>query len=134
MQEIPISFNLEGTIKIDGDSVTLTLNPAQITIQVPKKQTRMSLIKGQTVFDIVLRSAQLIVKSTGQNRFTAADIFHEALKKHPDMKRNSCVAHVIASAPNHPSYDHFGTKKNYFKFLGDGNYKLENHYLSADDR
>jgi hypothetical protein len=48
------------------------------------------------------------------------------------MKRNSWAGHVIASAPNHPSYNHFATKKDYFRYLGNGTYKLEDRYLKDE--
>lgn len=133
MQEIPFNLPISGTIKIGEDSITVTFNPAQIVLPIPKKRTRISLEKGQTVFDIVLRAAQRTVRSSGQNRFTAAELFHEALEGHPELKRNSWAAHVIASAPNHPSHNHFATKKDYFRYLGNGQYKLDKGYLTSDE-
>ena len=132
MQEIPFSIPLAGVIRIEDNKITISLNRAETTLATPKSQKRISLEKGQTVFDIVLQTAQHLVESSQRNRFTAAELYHEALKDHPDLKRNSWVAHVIASAPNHSSYNHFGTKKAYFKYLEEGSYKLNDEYLTMD--
>ena len=131
MQEIPFSIPLAGVIRIEDKSITITLNPVQTTLAIPKSQKRISLEKGQTVFGIVLQTAQQFVASNKRNRFSAAELYHEGLKDHPDLKRNSWVAHVIASAPNHSSHGHFGTRKDYFRYLGNGNYELDNRYLTV---
>jgi transposase InsO family protein len=57
----------------------------------------------------------------------------QALKEYPELKRNSWAAHVIASAPDHPSHDHFPTKKDYFRYLGEGSYKLDTRYITIDE-
>jgi hypothetical protein len=132
MKEIPFAIPLSGTIKIEEDSITIILNPAEITLDVPKSSKRVALEKGETVFDIVLETAKRLVDSKGQNRFTGAELYHEALREHPDLKRNSWAVHVIASAPDHSSYNHFGTKRDYFKYLGEGSYMLATRYLIGD--
>ena len=136
MQEIPFSIPVAGTIRIENNSITITINQAETTVNfeaTPKKQRRISLEKGQTLFDIVLQTAQKLVEMSRHSRFSAAELYHEALKKYPDLKRNSWVGHVIASAPNHPSYGHFATRKEYFRYLGNGNYKLDSQHLTIDE-
>ena len=130
MKEIPFSIPLSGIIRIEDESLTVILNPADITLAMPKSRTRMFLRKGETVFDIVLETAKRVVARKGTNRFSAAELYHEALKEHPDVKRNSWAGHVVASAPNHPSYNHFATRKDYFKYLGEGSYELNTAYLN----
>jgi hypothetical protein len=134
MDEIPFNIPITGTVKIENKSITITINQAETTIDlslIPRK--RVSLLKGQTLFDIVLETARSLVKSSGHNRFTAAELYHEGLIRHPDLKRNSWAGHVIASAPNHPSYNHFATKKDYFRYLGEGTYKLDSKYLRDEN-
>jgi hypothetical protein len=134
MDEISFNIPITGTIKIENKSITITINQAETTIDltaIPRK--RVSLLKGQTLFDIVLKTAHNLVKSNKHNRFTAAELYHEGLKGHPDLKRNSWAGHVIASAPNHPSYNHFATKKDYFRYLGEGTYKLDDTYLGGEN-
>lgn len=133
MQEIPFTLSFSGTIKINEDSVAIAFDPAQIVLPILKKRTRIALEKGKTVFDIVLKTAQQLVRNRKQNRFTAADLYHQALELNPEIKRNSWSAHVIAYAPNHPSYNHFATKKDYLRYLEDGVYKLDKAYLVADE-
>ena len=131
MNEIPFNIPITGTLRFDKKSITVIVNQAEMTIDltaIPRK--RVSLQKGQTLFDIVLETAQNLVKSSKVNRFTGAELYNEGLKSHPDLKRNSWAGHVIASAPNHPSYNHFATKKDYFRYLGNGCYKLETRYLN----
>lgn len=134
MDEISFNFPITGTVKIENKSITITINQAETTIDlslIPRK--RVVLLKGQTLFDIVLETARSLAKSSGHNRFTAAELFHEGLKSHPDLKRNSWAGHVIASAPNHPSYSHFATRRDYFRYLEEGIYKLDSRYLRDKD-
>jgi hypothetical protein len=131
MQELPFNISLTGTIRIEDTTLTITINRSETTMDleaIPKKQRRIFLKKGETVFDIVLQAAQKVVEMSHKNRFSAAELYHEAIKEHPDLKRNSWSAHVIASAPNHSSYHHFATRKDYFRYLDNGIYKLESRY------
>jgi hypothetical protein len=134
MDEISFNIPITGTLRFDKKSITITINQAETTLDlslIPRK--RVSLLKGQTLFDIVLETARHFVKSSKRNRFTAAELYHEGLKTHPDLNRNSWAGHVIASAPNHPSYGHFATRKDYFRYLEEGTYKLDNTYLGDED-
>jgi hypothetical protein len=131
MQEIPFSLPVSGVIKVDEDSIIITINGAEtiLNFQPPKKQERISLGKGRTVFDIVLETALQEIRRTKENRFSAAQLYGVALERYPELKRNSWVGHVIASAPNHSSHQHFGAKRDYFRYLGNGTYSLKNTYL-----
>lgn len=135
MNEILFSIPLSGTISVENNTLTITINQSKTALDLAAitKKRRISLKKGQTVFDIVLQAAQRVVEVSKRNRFSAAELYHEALKEYPDLKRNSWSGHIIASAPNHPSYNHFATKKDYLRFLGEGIYKLDNRYLSIDE-
>jgi hypothetical protein len=131
MQEIPFSLPVSGVIKVDEDSIIITINGAEtiLNFQPPKKQERISLGKGRTVFDIVLETALQEIRRTKENRFSAAQLYGVALERYPELKRNSWVGHVIASAPNHSSHQHFGAKRDYFRYLGNGTYSLKDTYL-----
>ena len=135
MNELSFNIPLSGTISVENNKLTITINQSETTLDLTAltKKRRISLNKGQTVFDIVLQAAQRVVEANKRNRFSAAELYHEALKEYPDLKRNSWSGHIIASAPNHPSYDHFATKKDYFKYLGNGIYKIDNRYLKIEE-
>jgi hypothetical protein len=135
MQKISFILSLPGTIKLDGDKMTITISRTQTTLNFSpsqKSDSRLFLDRGQTIFDIILNTAQELVTADDEEvQFTAADLYHLAVDKYPYIKRNSWTAHVIASAPNHTSYRHYGVKKDYFRYLGDGNYQLDPKYIST---
>jgi hypothetical protein len=132
MREIPFSVPISGMVRIDEGSVTITINRAETTVSfepIPVKQERISLEKGKTLFDIVLETAQELVSGTNENRFSAAQLYAVALERYPTLKRNSWGSHAIASAGNHPSQKFYGSKRDYFRYLGDGKYSLKEEYL-----
>lgn len=135
MQEISFSIPVSGMIRIDESSITVTVNRAETTItleHVPKKEDRMTLEKGKTIFDIVLGTARDLVKRTEENQFSAAQLYHDALERYPNLKRNTWASHVIACAPNHPSHKHYTSKRNYFSYMGQGLYRLSGDYVPED--
>jgi hypothetical protein len=81
------------------------------------------------LFDIVLETAQELVRRTPANKFSAAQLYGAALGRYPTLKRNSWGSHIIASAANHPSQRYYGSKRDYFRYLGDGTYSLKDTYL-----
>ena len=101
------------TLKIEGPEV--------------KPSGRLQLEAGQTLFDLVLDAARTFLNTFGEKEFTAADLYHIAREKHPDLdiRRNSWNSHVMSSSPNHPSYRHYTSHRNYFRYLGRGKYSLE---------
>jgi len=135
MQEIPFSIPVSGVVRIDEGSITITINRAETTInfEPPKKEKRISLEKGRTLFDIVLETAQELVRRTKENRFSAVQLYGVAMERYPTLKRNSWTSHVIASAPNHTSHKHYGSRRDYFRYLGDGAYSLNSKYTKVDD-
>ena len=135
MQEIPFSIPVSGVVHIDEGSITITINRAETTVsfEPPKKQERISLEKGRTLFDIVLETAQELFRTTNKNRFSAAQLYGIALKRYPTLKRNSWGSHVIASAANHPSQKYYGSRRDYFRYLGDGTYRLKQTYLDKSE-
>jgi hypothetical protein len=131
MQEIPFSVPISGVIRIEEGSITITINKAEtiISFQPPQKQKRISLEKGRTVFDIVLETAQEVVRRTKENRFSAAQLYGVALERYPELKRNSWGSHIIASGAGHPSQRYYGSRRDYFDYIGDGTYKLNAKYV-----
>lgn len=131
MQEIPFSIPISGVVRIDDSgSITVTVNRAETNVRFEpyQKPERISLEKGRNLFDIVLETAQELVSRTDENRFSAAQLYAVALERYPTLKRNSWGSHVIASATNHSSQKFYGSKRDYFRYLGDGTYSLKEEY------
>lgn len=126
MKEIPFSIPITGVIKIDGQQVTVVFQQAQINLTVNDVSVPVTrfVSNGGTLPDIVLETAR-IVAASGKREFTAAELYKEAIKTHPKLKRNSWGATVIAAAPNHNSYKHYTAHRDYFEYLGQGKYRLK---------
>ena len=133
--DIPIS----GVIRFQGNSVILQVGEYLLTLNIestqPKKSDRIKLAYGQTLFDVVLDAARAFVAETGQDRFSAADLYHVAVEHNPELslKKNSWNSHVMSSAPNHKSYKHYTARRRYFRYLGNGSYILTPEYLYGDE-
>ncbi|GAI44467.1 unnamed protein product [marine sediment metagenome] len=80
------------------------------------------------MFDLVLEAARGVVRRKGANRFSPPELYEEALKSYPDLKKNSFMARVIACTPNHNSYKHHASKRDYLSYLGPGVYSLNDQY------
>jgi hypothetical protein len=129
MEEVAFSIPVTGTIRIQGNSVVIKISESAITMKLDMTDLvggKLKLERGKTLFDIVLETAKSWVVESGTSQFTAAQLYHMALDKYPslNLKRNSWGAHVIASAPDHPSYGNYTSKRNYFTFMGRGLYRL----------
>lgn len=135
MTEIPFTISLRGVVKVDAGKIIISLASTQTTINLEpssKTDARSFLTKGQNLFDIIIQTAQDLVSTQGEDtRFSGADLYHMALEKYPLLKRNSWTSHVIASSSNHPSQKHYGVKKDFFYYEGNGTYKLNPKYLKA---
>ena len=131
-----ITINLSLTLKEDKASINIKnidLVPAVVSwparldaqgkIALPKSK------KKNTIHEIILKTAKKYVVDAGQNKFTGAKLFHLARLNHPELKRNTFAAQVIAAAPNHPSHRHYSNRKDFFTYLGKGSYKLNQPYL-----
>ena len=135
MTEPTTAAPTSGIISFEGNSVTLSVGDYLLTLKIetrePKNSDRIKLARGQTLFDLVLDAARAIVTEGGEGEFTAADLYHIAVDRNPDLtlKRNSWNSHVTSSAPNHPSYRHYTARRRYFRFLGNGTYALNPEYL-----
>jgi hypothetical protein len=129
MESNPAQLN--EIIHIEGNTLTVKVGEYSLTLKIEgpkaKPSGRLQMEKGQTMFDLVLEAARTFVKEIGESEFTAADLYHMAQEKHPDLdiKRNSWNSHVMSSAPDHPSSKHYTSHRNYFRYLGAGKYTLE---------
>ncbi len=135
MSEVAFSIPVTGTIRIQGNSLVIKVNEATINLKLDMPNEvggKLKLERGKTLFDIVLDTAKSWVTESGTSQFTAAQLYHEALDRYPELnlKRNSWGAHVISSAPDHPSYRNYTSKRNYFTYMGKGLYRLGTHVSS----
>ena len=118
-------------IRIEGNSLTITVGEYLLTLKIEgpkaKPSGRLQLGQGQTLFDLVLDAARTFIKETGESEFGAADIYHYATARNPELsiKRNSWNSHVMSSTPNHPSYRHYTSHRKYFRYHGRGRYSLD---------
>ena len=137
MQEISFSIPVSGVIRIEEGIITVTVNRAETAISFEREEEKPAAPvpeKGKTIYDVVLETAQNLVEGDPKKRFTAADLYHEVIKTYPGFKRNSWAAHVMASAPDHPSYKHYPAKRDYFDYLGNATYRLNSKYLKKEGR
>lgn len=143
MQELhfSVTINLSLTVKKDKASINIKnvdLIPAVVSLPYGlnsrvRKTSSKTKTEKMTIHDIILRTAKKYVVDTGNNRFTGAKLFHLALLSHPELKRNTFAAQVIAAAPDHPSHRHYPNRKDYFSYLGKGCYKLNQKYLEINE-
>lgn len=131
-----ITINLSLDFKEDRANIhieNVDLVPAVVSLPILNARYRKdpSKLKKKTVHDIMLQTAKKYVLESGQNKFTGAKLFNLSLVQHPELKRNTFAARVIAAAPNHPSHRHASNRKDYFTYLGKGAYKLNLKYLGV---
>ena len=131
MKEIPFSIPVSGVVRIDEESVIIIVNKTETSISlspIPPSGRRLFREQGKTMFDTVLEAARRVVRRKGVNRFSPPELYEEALKSYPDLKKNSFMARVIACAPNHNSYKHHLSTRDYLSYLGPGVYSLNDQY------
>ncbi|UCF94798.1 MAG: hypothetical protein JSW39_11800 [Desulfobacterales bacterium] len=134
-----ITISLALTLKKDKASINIEnvdLRPAVVSLPSRSDSldgTTPSKTNKKTIHDIILETAQNYVVDAGQNKFTGAKLFHLSLLNHPKLKRNTFAAQVIAAAPNHPSHRHYRNRKDYFTYLGNGYYKINQKYLGMTE-
>ena len=132
MKEVPFSIPVSGVVRINEDSVIIIVNKTETNISlspVPPSGKRISLEPGKTMFDIILEAARGVVRKKGVNRFSPPELYQEAQRKYPQLKRNSFMARVIACTPNHSSYKHHVSRRDYLSYIGPGLYWLNDRYM-----
>lgn len=136
MKEIPFSIPVSGVVRIDEDNVVIIVNKTETSISlspVSKSGKRLFREKGKTMFDLVLEAARRVVRNKGVNRFSPPELYQEALKSYPDLNKNSFMTRVIACAPNHKSYKHHASTRDYLSYLAPGVYTLRYQYTKNND-
>lgn len=136
MKEVPFSIPVSGVVRIDEDSVIIIVNKTETNISlfpVPPSGKRISLEPGKTMFDIILEAAREVVRKKGANRFSPPELYQEAREKYPQLRRNSFMARVIACTPNHSSYKHHVSRRDYLSYLAPGVYTLNDKYKVRQD-
>ena len=135
MKEIPFSIPVSGVVRIDEDQATIIVNRAETIISLwpetmPGKRTLLE--PGKTMYDVILETAREVVRRKGFNRFSAPELYHEALEKYPGLKRGSFMSRVIACTPDHSSYKHYTSTRDYFSRIGPGFFKLNEQYRAEE--
>ncbi|MFC1954625.1 hypothetical protein ACFLVZ_02240 [Chloroflexota bacterium] len=135
MKEIPFSVPVSGIIRIDGNVITVIVNRAVTNIALDpevESQERTVFEPGTSMFDIILESAREFVKRKGYNRFTGLDLYAIALESYPGLKKRSFMTRITAATPNHTSYKHHHSQRDYFQRIAPGIYSLEYKYQQED--
>jgi hypothetical protein len=134
----PNTANINNVITVQGNTLVLKVGEYRLTLNIegpePKMVGRFQTENGKNMFDLVLEAARHHNGGLFQGMpFTAAHLYHIALELHPELeiRRNSWNSHVMSSAPDHPSYRHYTSHRDYFKYHGGGKYSLEPKW-SAD--
>ena len=98
-------------------------------VTTPNTTSRTKFGEGVTLTDIILEAARQVVLEKRINRFHPSELFHAAIEKHPGIKRGSFMARVVACTPDHPSYHHFASHRDYFIYGGKGLLMLKEPYM-----
>jgi len=135
MSEPTSNTPITDIIRIEGNSLLLKIGEYKLTVKIEgpeaRPSDRLKLERGRTMFDLVLDAARTFVKETGEVEFRAADLYHIAVDRNPELniRKNSWNSHVVSSAPNHQSYKHYTSHRDYFRYLGRGSYSLNPRLL-----
>ena len=131
MKEIPFSIPVSGLIRINGNVITVIVNRAVTNVTLdPEAESpgRTVFEPGKSMFDIILGCAQEYLKRKGYNRFTGIDLFSIARETYPGLNKRSFMSRITAATPNHPSYKHHLSHRDYFSKIATGIYSLEYQY------
>ncbi len=124
---------IDATLEIKGDQAQVVMKGIKvkpsivflpIDIAPRKKSKRASKKLGKPIQDIVLESAKTVSKKANEGVFTTVDLLKVAMKKYPELNKNSFNTTVISAAPEHTSWKHYPNGKDYLVYLGKGKYKL----------
>jgi len=135
LKEIPFSVPVSGVIKINGNIVTVIVNRAvtNVTLEAEAGSPERTVFEpGTNMFDILLASAQEFLRRRKYNRFTGLDLFAIARESYPGLNKRSFMSRVTAATPDHPSYKHHLSHRDYFSRIATGIYTLEKRYQPED--
>jgi hypothetical protein len=131
MQEIPFTIPISGVIRLANGEITFIVNPMETKfsfVTTGNTPSRTKFGEGVSLTDIILSAARQVVSEKRINRFHPSELFHAAIEKHPGIKRGSFMARVVACTPDHPSYQHFASHRDYFIYGGKGLLMLKEQY------
>ena len=126
---------VSGVIKINGNIVTVIVNRAvtNVTLEAEAGSPERTVFEpGTNMFDILLASAQEFLRRRKYNRFTGLDLFAIARESYPGLNKRSFMSRVTAATPDHPSYKHHLSHRDYFSRIATGIYTLEKRYQPED--
>jgi hypothetical protein len=130
MREIPFSLPVSGVIKLDGNSVTVIVNRSSTNVLLEiGSSERMVFEPGISMFDVLLESALEFLRRKKYNRFSGPQLYEIAREKYPSLNKRSFMARLTAATPDHPSYRHHLSRRDFFSRIAPGIYTLENKYL-----
>ena len=131
MREIPFGIAINGLVKIDGNAITIIVNRTvtNVTLDpVAESPERIVFEPGTSMFDIILESAREFLRRKDYNRFTGLELYSIALETYPGLKKRSFMSRITAATPNHTSYKHHHSQRDYFQKIAPGIYSLEYKY------
>ncbi len=131
MREIAFSIPVSGIIRLDGNSITVVVNRTSTKVSLDERtEPREHAVfePGESMFDVLLQSAQEFLRRKAYNRFSGPQLFEIAREKYPGLNKRSFMARLTASTPNHPSYRHHLAHRDYFSRIAPGIYSLEHKY------
>lgn len=132
MREIPFSVPVSGVIRIEGNAITIIVNRASTSVLLEtgaESAGRIVFDPGTSMFDVLLESALVSLERRKYNRFSGPQLFEIAREKYPGLNKRSFMARLTASTPDHPSYRHHSSHRDYFSRIAPGIFSLENRYL-----
>jgi hypothetical protein len=135
MQEIPFSIPVTGILRIDGSVISVIVNRTvtRVVLETGKEAPERTIFEqGTSMFDILLESAREYVTRKTYNRFTGPDLFAVAREKYPELKKRSFMTRLTSATPNHPSYKHHLSHRDYFSRIAPGIYTLEYKYIPKE--
>ncbi|AKG53315.1 hypothetical protein DGWBC_0637 [Dehalogenimonas sp. WBC-2] len=130
--EIPFSIPVTGVIHLDGDKITIIVNRAETIVDLPFPNRSRQILKpasGKSTDSLILEVARKYVKKYQTNRFSGPDLFKVAVEINPGLNKRTFLSRMVAVTPNHSSYHHFPSGKDYLERIGKGQYQLTEPYL-----
>ena len=113
--DFAITINLKLALENDSAKITikqLDLRPAMVKLPIQAVVGQIEPTKERkTYHQIILEVAQEFVGQTGNEVFTAADLFKIAKQKYPYNKRAVFYNRMMAAAPEHSSYVHLSGRR-----------------------
>ena len=136
MKRIPFSIPVSGVIVINGESVSITVNQAEIKIATdsePLSGGRLIIKPAKPLYDIILEAAREVVKRKEYNRFTSPELYAIASEKYKGLNKGSITSRIIACTRNHPSNKYHSSGRDYFSRIAPGTFKLNDQYTEEKD-